>query len=108
MKKLIKNWALKSLIKAVIPEDIIIIRNGIVYLNGEQIGESELKELKREASLIKELRLWKILTNTLRSDAQERMYNKAVNFDDMMAGKLLLYAIDLQEKIVNKLDNLKS
>lgn len=79
---------------------------GNVYLGGEKVTDQLAKELKQEANIMKELRLWNILTNTPKHQAKEVMFTKSKTFDDMMAGKMMLYTVDVQENIVNRLTRL--
>lgn len=76
----------------------------IIYLGKNLLTEKEIQALKEEARYIKATRLWQIMTDTLGNTARETMFEKAKDFDDMKTGKAILYAIDVQEKILNIFD----
>lgn len=105
IKNKIENWLLRHLTKTVVPEDILLVDKGtsVVYLGGIKMSDTETKNLREEAMFISKTRLWSILTSTLRAEAQEVMFNKSKDFEDMRSGKLMLYCIDVQDKIINKL-----
>jgi len=108
LKKKLINY-LTSHLLSVIEEKYIItqvtLENGRGYylLNGKKIDVAYLGKLKQEASILKETELWKIFDNTLRSHAHKMMFVKSETFDDVMAGKLMLYNLDIQKKIVDTL-----
>lgn len=74
-----------------------------IYLGGNLVTEKELAELREEANYITRTKLWSIMTNTLADVARTKMFEEAENFDDMMWGKAILYAVDIQEKILKLL-----
>jgi hypothetical protein len=43
------------------------------------------------------------MQQTLRHHGQILMFEKSKSYDDMVAGKMLLYNLDLQEKIAQKI-----
>jgi hypothetical protein len=109
----LENRLLKKISNAVVVEDIIKAKPvrdtfGRVidikfYLKGKELNLLDLKNLREEVKYLKETMIWKILTNSLKEEARKSMNENALNFDDMRQGKLLLYAISLQEKIIDKL-----
>ena len=97
-----ENGLLKNLLCAVVPEDIFLIdKSGKIYLGGYAITDKELKSLQEEISYLEKTRIWGVLTNTIANDARQRMFENAISFDDMRAGKMTLYAIALMKKVIN-------
>lgn len=88
-------------------EDVIrTVRNKVtgkneVYLGDYLMTEQEVSNLKEEVAFIIKTRIWEILTNTLGETARQAMFEKSKDFDDMKWGKAILYAIDVQNKIMN-------
>ncbi len=78
-----------------------------VYLNEKLIDEKLLDRLKADARMYHNTELWKLMTETLMQDAQIRMFNNATDFQDMMNGKMVLYTIDVQQKMIEKLRAIK-
>lgn len=109
----LENKLLKKISNAVVVDDIIKtvpVRDRFgrlvdikFYFKGKELSPLDLKNLREEVKFIKESAIWKIMTNSLKEEARRTMNEKAMNFEDMRSGKLLLYAISLQEKIIEKL-----
>ena len=57
--------------------DVLVVTDkGRVLLGGEQLSDIEVKELKAEAKLLKNTRLWKVIQETLKQKAIEKAVNK--------------------------------
>ena len=89
------------------PEDIISVNSAGTFLGGVKMTEAEIKNLKAEAEMIENMRLWAIMTNTLGDAARKTMFERSLTFDDMKTGKLILYAIDVQKNIIETVKNAK-
>lgn len=100
MKQRIINWLLRHYLNTVILSDIITIEKGVIKLGGLTITQHELNQLQQEVKALEGMRLWSILTNSLRMIAQDKIFNKSLTFDDVIAGKLMLFNIDTQESII--------
>ncbi len=101
MKKWFFNQVLRHVYQLAIPEDVVsITKDGKVHLGDDVVTEAELKNLVAEASFIKRTRLWSLMTETLRLDAQQRMFNNSTSYQDMLNGKMMMYNISVQEKIL--------
>lgn len=78
-----------------------------LFLNGREITELEMGDLKADAMYFGKSRLWNVLAETIRSQAMEVMFTKSKDFDDMRTGKMMLYNLDIQKKIIKLLENWK-
>jgi len=93
--------AFDGLLCAVRLEDILTMdKQGNIYLGGEKLDVTVARNLKEEAIFLGESQLWKLLTNTLRDQAQKVMFEQSTSYDDMRNGKMMLYNINVQEKII--------
>lgn len=103
-KRKLKNLLLKKICNVVIDDDLIKydVKSDRFNFKGKWLDVNSLRNLKEEAKLIKSTMLWKIITNSLREEARLTMNEKAKDFNDMMFGKMALYVIALQEKIIDK------
>jgi len=81
---------------------------GIIFLGPERIDESRAMNLKSESEFVLQSQLWKVFNETIRHQAYEIMFLKSTSFDDMRSGKMLLYLLDLQRKILNIFRSYKS
>lgn len=101
MKQRIKNYLLRNLLKAVITEDIVTKdpKKGTIFLGGKRITDNELRQLQAESKALRGFRLWSIMTSSVRHIAQDKLFNRALTFDEVMAGKLMLFNLDTIESI---------
>lgn len=102
MKDRIVTWLLRNLTCSVDPEMVITYdpKTNLVFIEGEQISHSEALSLKQEAKMLQNTRLWSIMQETLKSNARDTMITKSRTFEDMRSGKLMLYNLDIQKKII--------
>jgi hypothetical protein len=90
----------------ILPSDVIrteinkITGKNEIYLGENKITEQEFNNLREEVAYITKTRIWSILTNTLGETSRQVMFEKATTFEDMRWGKAILYAIDIQKKIM--------
>lgn len=96
------NDVLKDLLNAPLPSDILGGDSaGRVFLNGQLLTDAELSKLQGEVKVFQDMRLFQVLLGTPRDVAMKVMFEKAQNWDDMRSGKMLLYALDLQMKVMH-------
>lgn len=85
-------------------EKVITEKNGKIYLNQVLIDPKKLADLKQEVHLIRNTSLWDLLTNTLFDQAFTAGWNKSKNWEDLLTGKTITYTIDVQQKIIEKIE----
>ncbi len=106
----IVNIRLSKLDHSVNPDDVLTAAykpdgtTRLIFLNKEQLNTQEIHNLKQEASLFKNGRLWKIINSTLKQQAEGIMFTKATSYDDMKAGKSMLRTLDIQENILDTIE----
>jgi len=104
MKNKIKNYLLKYLLNAILVEDVVTENSAKqVMIGGVVVAPDELRGLKTEAEYVLNSRVWSLLENTLKSQAQQVIFNKSTSFEDCTTGKLMLYNLDVQKRILKKL-----
>lgn len=84
---------------------ITVSKSGLMYIGKERIDESKLANLKSEAEFLSKSDIWKLLNETMRYYAYERMFVKSNSIDDILSGKMWIYHLDTQEKILTMLKN---
>lgn len=89
------------------PKRVLTIVGGRVNLAGYELTEVESRVLKEEAVYLTKTELWGIFQNTLTETARKVMFEKSKDFDDMRTGKAMLYNLDVQKKIIEKILELK-
>lgn len=101
MRQRIANWLLRHLLNAIVIEDVLKIERGQFIIGGQAMQENERAALREEARFVSKTRLWQIMQETLKATAQEKMFEKSVDFDDMKFGKTMLYNLDIQQKLID-------
>ncbi len=100
-KQRIINYLLKHLLNAIVLEDVVTENTAKQLMIGGIVQKpDEVKALKAEAKMILDTRVWSLLENTLKAQAQNKIFIKSLNFSDTAAGKLMLYNLDVQKKIL--------
>lgn len=99
MRQRIKNYLLGKLFCVIRTTDVITVDKGNILLGGKRITDNELRQLQAEIKALEGFRVWSLMTNSLRLIAQDKILNKSTNFDDVMAGKLMLLNLDTIESI---------
>ena len=83
-----------------------MISKGDVIFNPVKLKvlkESELQLLKGEATAFSNMELHKYMLESLEHSAKLRMFEKSSSSADLMFGKAVLYVVDVQKKMLNKL-----
>lgn len=84
-------------------EDVFTESAGGCFLNGKLLTKQELAVLKEEVNYFEKTRLYQIFMNTLGDAARKTMFENAKDFEDMKWGKAILYALDVERKICDKI-----
>jgi len=103
----LKNIAVSKAYKLIQPTDVMRTVKGLTMLGDEIITNSEIEGLKDEVYKIEQMRVWRIMMNTLRADAIERGITKSTNFDDVLTAKSMLVCLDTMESILCLIKNKK-
>lgn len=79
----------------------------MLKLGGKRVSDTEALSLQKEAEHFKHMRIYTLFTETLRYQAERRMFKDfdAPNADIYTAGKYLLHAISTLEHIVWSCEN---
>jgi hypothetical protein len=79
--------------------EVITSDKGKIKLGGKPITASELKQLQAEVKALMGFRVWGLMTNTVRRLAEDKIIKQSTNFDEVVAGKLMLINLDTIESI---------
>jgi hypothetical protein len=72
----------------------------MIFLGDEMLTPEMVHNLRQEAEVLTQLDLWSLMTNTIRATAHKRVFVDSENINDIMAGKMALYNLDLMKKIL--------
>ena len=90
-----------------------VTKSGIIMLNGEQITQQEMINLKSEVRSFRSMVLYEIIMNTLRQKSVEKsiLASNASNYietnPELLAGKMMIFNLDIIKNIISKIDNFK-
>ena len=95
-KHRVLTQAVKRLFNAIDSDDILRVReDGQWMFEGRPLLREEVEAIKKSAQNFTESRMWKILESELKYQANLRMFSDSKTVEDMIAGKVLLYFIDI-------------
>jgi len=72
----------------------------VLHIGGHKPTISQLEELGREIQLIEQTQLWKILTETVKSQAITLGIKEAKDFDQLLFAKAMLHIVGIQESLL--------
>ena len=107
MKQRIINYLLSGLLNAITIREIIgnNPKTKEIQIDGVDIRPDELHALQAEIKALEGFRIWKILTETTKSKAEERIFKTSMTIEDINFGKAMLYNLSLQKSIIDNLRN---
>lgn len=108
LKEKLIYWLAKNFLPVVDEKDVLVIKDKRIYIGGKEVENAEYNLLCSEAHILKSMRLWDLIVNDLNCKAQKKMYKDAVDITGLLFGKTVLYTLDVQTQIVDKLAKLKS
>ncbi len=110
--KRFKTWVLNKVFYHLFPifkaEYVLTAsKSGHLFLNGELVTEKEKHSLKAQARMMRNTRIWEIMSATLKSQAQQVMFKEAKDLQDVINGKVMCYTIEVMENILKKIEEAK-
>jgi len=98
-----------SLIRAPIIdlENVLTEKNGKLFLNKILIPDKLKDQLKSEANLYRNTKLWEIITNTLENQAYESGWTKSTTLQDLLNAKSICFTISVQKNIIELIERAK-
>lgn len=77
---------------------------GVLTLGGNLVPDDQLEQLVGESKAFKQTILYKILTETLRAHGIHQGLTKATDYDQVLWGKSLLYAADINGNTIKAIE----
>ncbi len=72
-------------------------------IGGKRLTPNQAKNLQAEAKMLEAMQVWTLFTNTLRHEAQMRMFERSKTTEDMFFGKAILHAVGVFETILESI-----
>lgn len=104
-----KHWIkylTKHLFNTITKDDVLQIRKEGIFLNNRQLDATDIEALKEDAEKFGESTLWKLLSNEVKYACNQRMYERGKTDQDLLAGKLGLYTLEVIEKSMDEISKL--
>lgn len=98
------NFLAKHLYKTITTDDLLQEKKGRIYVRGVMVTREAEAALRDEAERLQDSTLWKLLTLELKHHAIQKALQKSETMEDVIAGKLMIYTIDV---INTRLSSLK-
>lgn len=102
------NFIVKDLFNAIDENDILQIQGKTLIYKKEILPANRTVSFAEDAEALKDSKLWKMICNEVKFKANMKMYNKAQNIQDMLAGKAALYVLEVINNKLNKLSSLQN
>lgn len=111
MKRFLRRWlhrfVLRNLFNAITEYDIIRQVGGKFVYRDAVLPNTKVRQLAEEARFLTNLDVLQVLLDDMRYVANKRIYMDSTNTDDIIFGKAMLYSIDVLQKKINNMANLK-
>lgn len=86
--------AVKDLFNTISADDILRQEGNDWFVGDKKLNDGDKKLLIAEANQFLITKLWQVLQNDIFYQANRAMFEKSKSKNDMVAGKLFLYALD--------------
>ena len=103
IRNVLVNYLTRNLLQALTEEDILMLANKEIKLNGRKLSLEEVAQLKEECQEFGKSFLWKMMSREIRFQAGLRMFEHCKTPDDIIFGKAMLYDLDLLRKFMENL-----
>lgn len=108
-KAMVDLKKLDPLFCALTEQDILCYNAGDkkFYLGGKALKKDQLQTLVAEAGTFTKSAIWNILLQAIKREACRKLYEESVDELGLIFPKAMLYSLDLLEKKVHNIANLK-
>lgn len=100
------NWLVHGLFNTIDEDDILRVVGGKLTLKGKFISEELKVKLKDDAERFKDSTIWKIIKTESQYVVNKNMFYKGQTTDDLLAGKVMLYLLQILSKKIDSLTKL--
>ena len=107
LQKHLARFITNDVFNVISEDDLLNIKGKEWKHNGRTLDITEIKNLIEQAQLMERLKLWAMLKTELKYHAQDRLTNKSKTESDLIAGKMMIYIIELLENRVKYISNFK-
>jgi hypothetical protein len=80
---------------------------GILYLGTDQMSDAEIVTMQDEIKYIERSRFWQIIQETLRQKAIEKSLLKSTDWEQVLAGKMMIHSLGIFKSIMTIIKHYK-
>lgn len=107
IKRKLLNYLLKHLFKAITEDDVLHYKNKTLYTGSIELSTKQAQDLIQQAKKLQKMEIWLELRRNMEFAANQRMFEKSANSEDLFFGKAMLYSIELLYNKVYNISRLK-
>lgn len=98
----IENWLFRNLLNAITVKDIVgnDPKSKAIIIDGKPLSQNEINQLNAEIKALEGFKIWHLISATTKHYAEDRIFNKSVDIEDIRSGKAMLYNLSLQKSII--------
>ena len=100
----IENWLLQHILNVPIDKDIISFKGDKTVLGGRLLTPPEVNQIRNEVKVLRKMKILGIIQSSLIDESKKMMFENSRSYEDMRAGKLILYALDVQNNILKNIE----
>jgi len=87
---------------------ISFTKQGELLIGGELATPPQINNLKEEIKMLETFEVWRLINNYPNDIALRRTVNEAKEWTDVLVGKIILYTLDIQKQIIERIKDLST
>ena len=107
MRAWLERQLMKRYFNAITQDDVLVYRRGKFFIGGNELPVADTQDIVSGASALGNMIVWKLLLTDMRYTANKIIHEKGETPDAIRFGRAMLYCIDVLEKKVTNLSNIK-
>ena len=106
LKNRLEKYLLRNVLLSVTSDMIMTYdaNKKVAFINGTPVSSKDMRQLKDEAKYFMKSKLYNVLMTSPADNARKVMNEKAISFDDMRHGKIMLHTLSTQNSILDVID----
>lgn len=102
------TMAVRKGFSSITEDDILQVKGVNIYFKGKKISDETLKLLKAEATTFSTSKLWEVLRTDIEYQANSRMFFTSQTEFDLIAGKMVLFTLDIIKTVLDRITQSKN
>ena len=107
MRQRLLNYLLKHLFNAVTENHVMRYNGKQFTIAGKILPENDVQGIISGAEAMQNLDIWKLMILDMKHEANKAMYQNSKSIEDMTFGKAMLLTIDVMQRKIDKIANIK-